>query len=230
MRTLLVSGILLLFIIVQCGREPKPDRQLMVMVVAIMLYLTTVFAIKLQILNLCMTTKNTSQHGLYGHYFHEYKGKTVNKYYAGTALMMLPFYTMASILSKLANMPVDGYNILFQYAVALAAAFYLAIGLLLVNALLKTFTISKPIRLLTLLSLLLGTNLFYYAFLHPAHSHVYSFAAIAGFAYYARVFMLHGKAKALYKMSLLLGLVALIRPTNLLLVLLIPFLQLILKR
>ncbi len=36
-------------------------------------------------------------------------------------------------------------------------------------------------------------------------------------------FCFHGKASALYKMSLLLGLVALIRPTNLLLILLIPF-------
>ncbi len=187
-------------------------------------YLTTVFRYKTTDFKSVYEYEKTRRGLDYmGHYFHEYNGKIVNKYYAGTAVMMLPFYVMASVLSKLANMPVDGYNILFQYAAAFAAAFYLAIGLLLVNALLKTFTISKPIRVLTLLSFLLGTNLFYYAFMHPAHSHVYSFAAIAGFAYFARLFMLHGNAKALYSMSLLLGLVALIRPTNLLLVLLIPF-------
>jgi len=187
-------------------------------------YLTTVFRYKTTDFKSVYEYEKTRRGLDYmGHYFHEYNGKIVNKYYAGTAVMMLPFYVMASVLSKLANMPVDGYNILFQYAAAFAAAFYLAIGLLLVNALLKTFTIRKPIRVLTLLSLLLGTNLFYYAFMHPAHSHVYSFAAIAGFAYFARLYMLHGNAKALYSMSLLLGLVALIRPTNLLLVLLIPF-------
>ena len=187
-------------------------------------YLTTVFRYKTTDFKSVYEYEKTRRGLDYmGHYFHEYNGKIVNKYYAGTAVMMLPFYVMASVLSKLANMPVDGYNILFQYAAAFAAAFYLAIGLLLVNALLKTFTIRKPIRVLTLLSFLLGTNLFYYAFMHPAHSHVYSFAAIAGFAYFARLFMLHGNAKALYSMSLLLGLVALIRPTNLLLVLLIPF-------
>lgn len=224
MRTLLVSGILFVFIIVQLWQGAEARQTIDGDGSGYYAYLTTVFRYKTTDFKTVYDYEKTRRSMDYmGHYFHEYKGKTVNKYYAGTALMMLPFYTMASILSKLANMPVDGYNILFQYAVALAAAFYLTIGLLLVNALLKTFTISKPIRLLTLLSLLLGTNLFYYAFLHPAHSHVYSFAAIAGFAYFARIFMLHGKAKALYKMSLLLGLVALIRPTNLLLVLLIPF-------
>ena len=187
-------------------------------------YLTTVFRYKTTDFKSVFEYEKTRRGLDYmGHYFHEYNGKVVNKYYAGTAVLMMPFYGMASLLSKLANMPIDGYNILFQYAVAFAAAFYLAVGLLLVNALLKTFAINKPIRVLTLLSLLLGTNLFYYAFMHPAHSHVYSFAAIAGFAYFARLFMLHGNTKALYSMSLMLGIVALIRPTNLMIVLLIPF-------
>lgn len=224
MRTLLVSGILLLFIVVQLWQGADARHTIDGDGSGYYAYLTTVFRYNTTDFKEVYDYEKTRRGLDYmGHYFHEYNGKIVNKYYAGTAVMMLPFYGMASVLSKFANMPVDGYNILFQYAAAFAAAFYLAVGLLLVNALLKTFTINKPIRVLTLLSLLLGTNLFYYAFMHPAHSHVYSFAAIAGFAYFARVFMLHGNAKALYSMSLLLGLVALIRPTNLLLVLLIPF-------
>ncbi|HOI31777.1 MAG TPA: hypothetical protein PLC47_03345, partial [Bacteroidales bacterium] len=166
-----------------------------------------------------------SQRGLdyMGHYFHEYKGKTVNKYYLGTALLILPFYLLAMLYSKMAFLPLDGYNIIFQYAVGLAAAFYLALGLLLTNALLKTFNITKPLRLLVLLSLMLGTNLFYYAFLHPAHSHVYSFAAIAALAYFVRLFMLGGRKKHLFVAAFLFGIVGLIRPTNLILLILIPF-------
>ncbi|MDY0077513.1 MAG: hypothetical protein RBR87_09575 [Bacteroidales bacterium] len=224
MRTLFISGILLLFIVVQLWQGSNARHTIDGDGSGYYSYLTTVFRYKTTDFKSVFEYEKTRRGLDYmGHYFHEYNGKVVNKYYAGTAVLMMPFYGMASLLSKLANMPIDGYNILFQYAVAFAAAFYLAIGMLLVNALLKTFAINKPIRVLTLLSLLLGTNLFYYAFMHPAHSHVYSFAAIAGFAYFARLFMLHGNTKALYSMSLMLGIVALIRPTNLMIVLLIPF-------
>ncbi|MBU1369831.1 MAG: hypothetical protein KJ578_01425 [Bacteroidetes bacterium] len=224
MRTLVVSGILLLFIVVQLVQGVNAKHTIDGDGSGYYAYLTTVLRFKTTDFKQVFEYEKT-QRGLdyMGHYFHDYNGKTVNKYYAGTAVLMLPFYILASAYSKLANMPLDGYNIIYQYAAALAAAFYLALGLLLVNALLKTFEITKPVRLLTILSVLLGTNLFYYAFLHPAHSHVYSFAAIAGFAYAARVFMLSGRTRYFYLMSLMLGIVGLIRPTNLLLVLLIPF-------
>lgn len=224
MRTLLVSGILLLFIVVQLWQGSNARHTIDGDGSGYYAYLTTVFRYKTTDFKEVFDYEKTRRGLDYmGHYFHEYNGKIVNKYYAGTALLMMPFYGLASLVSKLANMPIDGYNIVFQYAAAFAATFYLALGLLLVNALLRSFAITKPIRVLTILSLMLGTNLFYYAFLHPAHSHVYSFAAIAGFAYAARLFMLYGRTKALYSMGLMLGIVALIRPTNLLLVLLIPF-------
>jgi hypothetical protein len=224
MRTLLVSGILILFILVQLWQGVDAKKNIDGDGSGYYAYLPTVLHYKTtdfrQVFNY-----EKSRRGLdyMGHYFHEYNGKIVNKYYMGTALLILPFYLLAMLYSKIAFLPLDGYNIIFQYAVGLAAAFYLALGLLLTNALLRTYSIQKPVRLLVMLSLMLGTNLFYYAFLHPSHSHVYSFAAIAGFAYFARNFMLAGRSRHLYGMAFVFGLVGLIRPTNLLLILLIPF-------
>jgi hypothetical protein len=224
MRTLLVSGILILFILVQLWQGVDAKKTIDGDGSGYYAYLTTVLHYKTtdfaEVFNY-----EKSRRGLdyMGHYFHEYNGKIVNKYYMGTALLILPFYLLAMLYSKIAFLPLDGYNIIFQYAVGLAAAFYLALGLLMTNALLRTYNIQKPVRLLVVLSLMLGTNLFYYAFLHPSHSHVYSFAAIAGFAYFARNFMLGGRSRHLYIMAFVFGLVGLIRPTNLLLLLLIPF-------
>ncbi len=224
MRTFLVSGILILFIIVQLWQGIDAKKTIDGDGSGYYAYLTTVLHYKTtdfkQVFNY-----EKSRRGLdyMGHYFHEYNGKTVNKYYMGAALLILPFYLLALLYSKIAFLPLDGYNIIFQYAVSLAAAFYLGLGLLFTNALLRTYNIKKPIRLIVVLSLMLGTNLFYYAFFHPSHSHVYSFAAIAGFAYFARNFMLSGRSRHLFIMAFVFGLVGLIRPTNLLLVLLIPF-------
>lgn len=224
MRTLLVSGILLVFMLVQLWQGVDAKKTIdgdgsgyYAYLTAVLHYKTTDFK--------AVFDYEKSQRGLdyMGHYFHEYKGKTVNKYYLGTALLILPFYLLAMLYSRMAFMPLDGYHIIFQYAVGLAAAFYLALGLLLTNALLSTYHIRKPVRLLVLLSLMLGTNLFYYAFLHPAHSHVYSFAAIAGFAYFTRIYMLKGRSKHLFVSAFLFGIVGLIRPSNMILLLLIPF-------
>ncbi len=224
MRTILVSGILLIFILVQLWQGVDAKKTIdgdgsgyYAYLTAVLIHKTTDFKEVYEF--------EKSRRGLdyMGHYFHEYNGKIVNKYYLGTALLMLPFYLMAMVYAKVAFLPLDGYNIIFQYAVGLAAAFYLAFGLLMTNALLRTFDIKKSIRLLVVLAIMLGTNLFYYAFFHPAHSHVYSFAAIAAFAYFTRVYMLGGRMRHAYIAAFLFGIVGLIRPTNLLLIALIPF-------
>lgn len=224
MRTLLVSAILLIFICIQLMRGADGKQIIDGDGSGYYAYLTAVFVYK--------TTDFTqvyeyekSRRGLdyMGHYFHDYHGKKVNKYYLGSALLMLPFFLMAWLYSLIAFLPLDGYNIIFQYAAALAGAAYLAVGMIFTNKLLKSFGISNGISLLVILALMFGSNLFFYAFLHPTHSHIYSFAAISVLLYVVRSYFTTGNRRYIWLSAIALGFVGLIRPTNLVIFAVIPF-------
>jgi hypothetical protein len=57
------------------------------------------------------------------------KGKLVNKYFIGTALLWSPFFLLAHLLSHVLDLPLDGYVPLYQYSILIAAVFYLWLGL-----------------------------------------------------------------------------------------------------
>ena len=65
-----------------------------------------------------------------GHYFHSYEEILINKFGCGTALLQLPFFLIAYLLSILTGLEADGYNIFFQYSVALSAIFWAFLGLI----------------------------------------------------------------------------------------------------
>ncbi|HPA31612.1 MAG TPA: hypothetical protein PLV14_08440, partial [Bacteroidia bacterium] len=163
MRTFILGGVIIMFILTQLWRGGSAMRTVdgdgsgyYAYLTAVMIHHTTDFTTIYEL--------EKSRRGLdyTAHYFHEKDGKMVNKYYLGTALMLLPFFLLASMYSFITGMPVDGYNILFQYAVSMGAAIYLALGLLATRKLLATFHIRKEVQLITLIALLFGTNLFYY--------------------------------------------------------------------
>ena len=124
--------------------------------------------------------------GYLGHNFHEVDGIYINKFTVGTALMILPFFLIAHVLSPLFGLPADGYSLLYQYETALAALFWLWVGIFFLWRLLRSYRIPDKISFWIILLLVLGTNLLYYALVDVAFSHVYSFAAIAGFLYVVR--------------------------------------------
>lgn len=226
MRTFITGGVIVIFIVIQLLRAGTVVQTIngdgtgyYAYLPAIFIHHTTDFTPVYEL--------EKERRGLdyMAHYFHKTEHGMVNKYQLGTALMILPFFLMAWLYSIIIGMPPDGYSILFQYAVSLAAAVYLAIGLLATRKLLQLFGIRKSVQLTTLLALLFGTNLFYYAFLHTSHSHVYSFSAIAVFLVLSKNFFLSSQTKDFLLAAMALGLVVLIRPTNGLVVLALPFLS-----
>ncbi|MBU2554792.1 MAG: hypothetical protein KKF98_10070 [Bacteroidetes bacterium] len=159
-----------------------------------------------------------------GHNYHEINGVTINKFTFGTAIMLSPFFILAAIISHWAGLPVDGYNIVFQYAVGVGAVFWCTIGLFFLIKLLVLFHISRRVAGRAAVLGLFSTNLFMYSYIAPSFSHVYSFSVIAAFAYFVARFFLNLKARDLYLASFLFGMIIVIRPVNGLVVLLVPFL------
>lgn len=151
-------------------------------------------------------------------------GRRIDKYYCGTAIAQLPFFLGAHLISKISGADADGYSRPYLLSVTIAALFYLFTGLWFINKLLKLYGISDKSRSLTLVALLFGTNLFFYSVCEMGMSHVYSFAFVAMFCFYLKKYLLGFRPRDLFISLLLLGMVFLIRPVNVLIVLVIPFL------
>ncbi len=224
MRSFVIAGVVIIFYVIQLLLQEKAMRHVDGDGSGYYAYLTAVFIHKSTDFKPILEVEK-KRHSLdyMAHYFHPFGEVFINKFYMGTALMILPFFLLAMLFSWITGMPVDGYNIIFQYAVALSGAFWLAIGMLATKRLLLCYQIPKSAAVLTIIAIVLGTNLFHYAFLQPSHSHVYSFAAVALFLLYSRLFFLKHLPKHFTLTMLFYGLVILIRPSNGIVILALPF-------
>jgi len=160
-----------------------------------------------------------------GTFMTEVEGQPVNKYFAGVALLILPFFLLAIFLSFIAGLPIDCYNSIFQLMVSFAGIFYLISGLHFSRKLLQKFNLPEATVNFSLWIIVFGTNLLIYTLDAPAMSHVFSFAAVAGFLFYTKTFFDLSKTKDALFASFLLGIIVLIRPVNGIIILLLPFLS-----
>jgi hypothetical protein len=159
-----------------------------------------------------------------GHYYHEVNGVSINKFSSGEALLTIPFFLIAWFLSLIFGLPPDGYSVLFQYGVAFSALFWAFVGMNFFIKLAVSYGVPKKQSLIGIILAYFGTNLFYYTTGIPSASHVYSFAIISVFAYFARKTFINFDYKSLYFSAFLFGIIVLIRPVNIVALAVIPFL------
>lgn len=138
----------------------------------------------------------------------------VNKYYVGLSILLLPFFLLAHLLETLFGSSLDGYARIYQVAVLIAANFYVWLGCRYLRRLILSYSIPESIAAFILILTLFGTNLFFYTTFHASYTHAYSFAIIAIFLFCIHSFMKNENAKLLYLSAFLLGLIVLLRPTN----------------
>ena len=101
-------------------------------------------------------------------------GRLVDRHTMGVAILVLPFFLVAHLLTLWANLPRDGFSLFYTHVCGLAAVFYLGAGLSLLKRLLRQY-FRTGIVLVTLASIVWGTNLYHYATFDSLFSHVYSF-------------------------------------------------------
>lgn len=150
-------------------------------------------------------------------------GKVVNKYFVGTALAEMPFFLVAHTLTKFSSAPADGYSRLYPIFICIAAIVYLFVGLVFMRNLLRSFQVNDNLIAFLLLAMVFGTNLYYYVVKEPGMSHIYSFTFISMFVYYTRKFFIAFHMKHVLYCAVLLGITALIRPVNIMVILSVPF-------
>lgn len=140
-------------------------------------------------------------------------GGALPKTSMGLAYLYAPAFYLAHLTAPWFGYPQNGYNAYYGAILRLSSLLFIALGLFtLRHLLLNQFSDIITAASLTLVTV--GTNLFYYASLEPNMAHLYNFALLAA----VMLFTIKWQKKPGYvntiTLGLLLGLAALIRPTN----------------
>jgi hypothetical protein len=151
----------------------------------------------------------------------EADGRRIIKTSMGTAIMYAPFFFIAHAFaeSPLSVYSANGFSEPYKLFLLLSAVFYLFVGLVFVQKNLSHFSFSEAQTALTILLIGTGTNLLCYSSQSAPMPHVYSFCLVAVFIFYAIKWHEQRTIKNTLIIGLLLGLISLIRITNILIVL-----------
>ena len=146
----------------------------------------------------------------------------VNQYTYAVALMEMPFFLVAHIYEKISGLPADGYSKTYIWAIFFSGIFYTFWGLWLIYKVLIRY-VSPLIATISLAALVLGTNLFWFTFGQIGMSHTPLFFLYALLVYCTVRLHETQKKKYFLAIGLSAGLITIMRPTDII-CLLIPLL------
>ena len=147
---------------------------------------------------------------------------TLNKYFAGESVLLLPFFLAAHGVAHAFGYPTDGYSDPYQKCISIAALVYAFIGLLCLRALMTGLAIRDRTIAMLVMVLGLGTQLLQYTAMQPGWTHAYSFCAICALLLAVQRLEAANGVRSLIAAGVLFGLVVLIRPVNGLALLAVP--------
>ncbi len=140
----------------------------------------------------------------------------------GLAFLYLPFFLIGHAWALAGGYVADGYSVPYQIMLQFSVLFYLIIGLILLRKVLLLY-FSKTATTLGLLAVVIGTNLLHYLTAEAPMSHGYSFSLYAALFYFTHKWWEKQTIGRTIIIGLLMGLISLIRPTNILVVLFFGF-------
>ena len=154
-------------------------------------------------------------------------GKVEIKATCGEAILLTPFFLAAHASAWAFKLPMDGFSSFYQVFMLIGCVFYFVLGLYFLKKFLDRY-FRHAISLAVILILAFATQLYFYAFDQALMSHVYSFFLFSAFIYLLKVYLDGGKRSATLfaLLSLSLALAVLLRPTNILVILWMAFLDL----
>ena len=158
-----------------------------------------------------------------GYFLSNVDGGKVNRYFAGTAILVSPFFLIVLGIENLFHASVTGYEYPFQIATSIAALFYLILGLIWLKKLLTLYKVKNIITFIVSVAYVFGSNMFFYLTRSPMMSHVYSFSLLIGFMYYFKRYSLEKNPGLLIGLAVLFGISLLVRPTNAMIILVTPY-------
>ena len=161
---------------------------------------------------------------IYNPGFGKQKGQTAaNKYYCGVSLCLLPFFILGVIISFFAGTDINGYTDTFLMLVTIAPIIYFLLSVFYLSKIAAFFKIPKKSMILFCLLFFFSTHIYHYVLQEPSMSHIYSFFAVSLFFYGFIKLLQQPNNKHFILVGMFYGLALLIRPTNSIVILFIPF-------
>jgi hypothetical protein len=153
------------------------------------------------------------------------QGKKYNKCLPGIAVLQTPFFLLSCFFAWIFGQTIDGYSDIFIIGFYLGSLFYTLTGIFFFNQVLKRLFPESTAAIQWIVPLFyLATPILYYSIHTPSISHGYSFFLFALFAWLILKLKENFSLKFMVILGFTLGAIALIRPTNILVVLIVPFL------
>ncbi len=146
----------------------------------------------------------------------------LNQYTYPVALMESPFFISAHLYEKFAGLPANGYSDTYKIAISLSSLVYTLLGMLLLFRLLRRY-FSYSHSLLSLVLILLGTNMFWFTFGQAGMSHIPLFFLYALLMYLTVKLYERATIQYFIAIGFVAGLITIMRPSDIISVL-IPLL------
>ena len=139
--------------------------------------------------------------------------KRVIKTAMGASILYSPYFFLAHLYASNFTNDAGGYSPPYKFALIMNCITFLWLGLFFLRKLLRT-KFGEITTSLSMLFVVFGTNLFEYASYGAPLTHTYSFALFAMFMYLSIKWHASPKIGNTILLGLLSGLIALVRPTN----------------
>jgi hypothetical protein len=145
-------------------------------------------------------------------------GKLDNQYPMGTAILIGPFFLIAHFLSLLFNsVNADGYSLIYQLSILMAACFYYSLGTFVLAKYLNQF-FNERVVFITIIFITFGTSLFHYATFDSIFPHIYSYCFVSLLLYFTEKFWRDQTLISSLVLGSIIGMLFLINGLNLVLV------------
>ncbi len=149
-----------------------------------------------------------------GFLFDRINNKVTTRYPYGVALLELPFFAGAHIISIIQGEPSNGFTQIYNHAIDIAAVFYLVLGIFFLFKFLIFYFDDRTVGW-ALFFFLFGTNLLFYSFRETGMSHIYSFFLISAFLFCWKNYLSgNEQIKWMVFIGFLIGGIIVVRPIN----------------
>lgn len=154
------------------------------------------------------------------------RDKVETKTTCGVAILWAPFFLATHLIAVHWDLQPDGFSDFYEKMTILPGVFYLMFGLFFLRRFLRRY-FSPGISWLTVLLIFAGTNLYFFGIYDGLMSHVNSFFLFSLFLFFLKKFLDQDKKSMVLfaGISFVVSLAVLIRPTNILLMLIMLFLD-----
>ncbi len=140
-------------------------------------------------------------------------GNYVFKYLGGVSLMQAPFFLIGHSIALSSNYKANGFSPPYQYSIAFGALFYCIFALFLLRHILLRFYSDHAVAL-SIVLMVLATNLIQYISIDSAQSHAFIFPLYAIVLYATIKWHESPKFKWAALIGLIIGLATISRPTE----------------